>query len=139
VCYLLAQERLLFTGDHVLEGVSPVILAPDGDMSAYLESLDKLLPLDFARIAPGHGGILEDGKRTVAALRMHRLAREGKILRALARVGPAPLEQLTAEVYDDVSPELHAWAKLTLQAHLLKLVRDERVIDSHGTWQLHDE
>ncbi len=42
VCYLLARERLLFTGDHVLEGVSPVILPPDGDMSAYFHSLDKL-------------------------------------------------------------------------------------------------
>jgi glyoxylase-like metal-dependent hydrolase (beta-lactamase superfamily II) len=57
VCYLLESERLLFTGDHVLEGVSPVILPPDGDMSAYLHSLDKLQSHDFEHIAPGHGGV----------------------------------------------------------------------------------
>src|ERR1700736_5958488 len=63
VCYLLERERLLFTGDHVPEGVSPVILPPDGDMSAYLHSLDKLQSQDFERIAPGHGGVMERGDR----------------------------------------------------------------------------
>src|ERR1700735_2282310 len=61
VCYLLEQQRLLFTGDHVLEGVSPVILPPDGDMTAYMQSLEKLRSLDFERIAPGHGGVMERG------------------------------------------------------------------------------
>jgi len=139
VCYLHAGERLLLTGDHVLEGVSPVILAPDGDMAAYLDSLDKLAPHEFERIAPGHGGILDDGKRALAALKVHRLAREAKILRSMENIGPASLEQLTAPVYDDVSVELHAWAKLTLEAHLIKLVRDGRVIDSGGIWQLRGE
>jgi glyoxylase-like metal-dependent hydrolase (beta-lactamase superfamily II) len=139
LCYLHEGERLLFTGDHVLEGASPVILAPDGDMTAYLESLDKLGALAFDRIAPGHGGILERGKRAVAALRVHRLAREGKILRALSGKAPAALEGLTAAVYDDVSPDLHAWAKLTLEAHLIKLVRDGRVILADGRWQLRGE
>jgi glyoxylase-like metal-dependent hydrolase (beta-lactamase superfamily II) len=55
VCYLLQSERLLFTGDHVLGGVTPVILPPDGDMAKYLNSLDKLAGHDFERIAPGHG------------------------------------------------------------------------------------
>ncbi len=63
VCYLLESERLLFTGDHVLEGVSPVILPPDGDMSAYLHSLDKLRVWDFERIAPGHGEVMERARR----------------------------------------------------------------------------
>ena len=84
VCYLLERERLLFTGDHVLEGVSPVILPPDGDMAAYLHSLDKLLAYDFERIAPGHGDVMERGKEVLEALRAHRLAREDKVLRTLA-------------------------------------------------------
>src|SRR3984885_1697389 len=62
VCYLLEGEGLLFTGDHVLEGVSPVILPPDGDMAAYLHSLEKLRTHDFERIAPGHGSVMERGK-----------------------------------------------------------------------------
>jgi glyoxylase-like metal-dependent hydrolase (beta-lactamase superfamily II) len=69
VCYLLAGERLLLTGDHVLQGVSPVILPPDGDMSAYMNSLEKLFAQDFERIAPGHGELIGDAKQALRALR----------------------------------------------------------------------
>ena len=127
VCYLAAGERLLFTGDHVLEGVSPVILPPDGDMMDYMESLKKLEACDFERIAPGHGAVLPRGKRMLALLRAHRLGREDKVVTKLAILGPATLDRLTAAVYDDVPAERHPWAKLTLEAHLIKLVRDGRV------------
>lgn len=136
VCYLLANERLLFTGDHVLEGVSPVILAPDGDMSAYMNSLEKLKVYDFECIAPGHGAVMERGKRVLELLRAHRLAREDKVLRSMATIGAATLDQLTPAVYDDVPPERHPWAKLTLEAHLIKLARDGRVIDNEGSWRI---
>jgi glyoxylase-like metal-dependent hydrolase (beta-lactamase superfamily II) len=136
VCYLLERERLLFTGDHVLEGVSPVILPPDGDMSAYLQSLDRLASYDFERIAPGHGGVMERGKEILAALRAHRLAREAKALRALERLGAATLDELTPAVYDDVAVERHRWARLTLQAHLIKLAREGRAIEADGRWRL---
>src|SRR5229473_7554345 len=65
VCYFLARERLLITGDHVLEGVSPVILPPDGDMAAYLDSIDKLFAYDFEKIAPGHGDLMDQGKQVL--------------------------------------------------------------------------
>jgi glyoxylase-like metal-dependent hydrolase (beta-lactamase superfamily II) len=136
VCYLLQSERLLFTGDHVLEGVSPVILPPDGDMSAYLHSLDKLQSLEFDRIAPGHGGVMERGKEVVAALRAHRLAREEKVLRCLRRLDGATLDQLVPAVYDDVAADRHLWARLTLQAHLIKLARESQVYESGGIWRL---
>jgi glyoxylase-like metal-dependent hydrolase (beta-lactamase superfamily II) len=136
VCYLLERERLLFTGDHVLEGVSPVILAPDGDMSAYLHSLDKLTAYDFERIAPGHGGLMQRGKEVLAALRAHRLAREEKIVRSLERLGGANLDELTPSVYDDVGVERHRWARLTLEAHLIKLARDRRAGERDGVWRL---
>jgi glyoxylase-like metal-dependent hydrolase (beta-lactamase superfamily II) len=135
VCYLLERERLLFTGDHVLEGVSPVILPPDGDMAAYLHSLDKLKAYDFDRIAPGHGGVMDRGKRVLELLRAHRLAREAKVLRSLDAIGPATLEALTPAVYDDVGPERHRWARLTLEAHLIKLAREGRVEQIDGLWQ----
>jgi glyoxylase-like metal-dependent hydrolase (beta-lactamase superfamily II) len=134
VCYLLERERLLFTGDHVLGGVSPVILHPDGDMGAYLASLEKLATLDFERIAPGHGAVLPAGKRVLAALRAHRLAREAKVLAALG-AGPAALDELTTRVYDDVPVERHPWARLTLEAHLIKLERERRVLRSGERWQ----
>ena len=136
LCYLLERERLLFTGDHVLEGVSPVILAPDGDMSAYLSSLDKLQSHDFERIAPGHGGVMERGKEVLTALRAHRLAREEKVLGGLHRLGAATLDGLMAVVYDDVAVERHRWARLTLEAHLIKLAREQRAGERDGLWRL---
>jgi glyoxylase-like metal-dependent hydrolase (beta-lactamase superfamily II) len=136
VCYLLENERLLFTGDHVLEGVSPVILPPDGDMSAYMDSLGKLGAYAFERIAPGHGGVMPDGKRVLTDLRAHRLAREDKVLAKMANSGTATLDGLTAAVYDDVPPERHPWAKLTLEAHLIKLARDGRVILHEDGWRI---
>ncbi len=135
LCYLLERERLLFTGDHVLEGVSPVILPPDGDMSAYLDSLDKLAHCDFERIAPGHGSVLDGGKRMLAWLREHRLARERQVLQHLARA-PATLDELTPAVYADVPADRHSWAKLTLEAHLIKLARDGRAVLCEGRWRI---
>jgi glyoxylase-like metal-dependent hydrolase (beta-lactamase superfamily II) len=136
VCYLLERERLLFTGDHVLEGVSPVILPPDGDMSSYLHSLEKLQAREFDRIAPGHGGVIEHGKDILTALHAHRLAREEKVVRGLRRLTAATLDALTPAVYDDVAVERHRWARLTLEAHLIKLARERRVSERDGLWRL---
>lgn len=135
VCYLLEGERLLFTGDHVLEGVTPVILPPDGDMSAYLQSLGKLESRDFERIAPGHGAVIGHGKEVLRALRRHRLAREAKVLRCLHGLNAATLDELTPVVYDDVPADRHRWARLTLEAHLIKLARESRVSQSDGRWR----
>jgi glyoxylase-like metal-dependent hydrolase (beta-lactamase superfamily II) len=125
----------LFTGDHVLQGVSPVILPPDGDMGAYLDSLRKLPVHDFDRIAPGHGDIVPDPAEALRSLIAHRLAREAKVMRALEVSGEATVEALTPVVYDDVSAERHAWAQLTLRAHLIKLARDGRARERDGRWQ----
>ena len=135
VCYLLEGERLLFTGDHVLQGVTPVILPPDGDMSAYLNSIGKLQALEFQRIAPGHGEVIENGKENLAALRAHRLARESKVLRSLSKLPGATLDELTPVVYDDVPADRHRWARLTLEAHLIKLARENRASECGGRWQ----
>lgn len=135
VCYLLDSERLLFTGDHVLEGVSPVILPPDGDMAAYMHSLQKLHAYDFDRIAPGHGGVMERGKYVLDSLRAHRLAREEKVLRSLRHLSAATLDELTPVVYDDVAADRHRWARLTLEAHLIKLAAERRAGEIDGVWR----
>jgi glyoxylase-like metal-dependent hydrolase (beta-lactamase superfamily II) len=135
VCYLLERERLLFTGDHVLEGVSPVILPPDGDMGAYIASIDKLAALDFDRIAPGHGDVMQKAKRVLTALRAHRIFREDKVLRRLAGMQDATIAALTPLVYDDVPADRHVWARLTLEAHLIKLLREGRVAEHDGNWR----
>jgi glyoxylase-like metal-dependent hydrolase (beta-lactamase superfamily II) len=143
VCYLLEAERLLFTGDHVLGGVSPVILPPDGEMAAYMNSLDKLAAYDFERIAPGHGDVMEHGKQVLKMLYAHRMAREDKVLRCLGgdtgdtgAAGAPTIDSLTPAVYDDVPVERHPWAKLTLEAHLIKLLREGRVTEHNGVWRV---
>ena len=138
VCYLLERERMLFTGDHVLDGVSPVILPPDGDMAAYLRSLDKLRAYGFERIAPGHGEVLEHGPQIVALLHAHRIARENKVLRCLRATGAVTLDGLTPLVYDDVGVERHRWARLTLEAHLIKLAGEGRVGETNELWRVID-
>jgi glyoxylase-like metal-dependent hydrolase (beta-lactamase superfamily II) len=136
VCYLLEAGRLLFTGDHVLADVSPVILPPDGDMTAYLDSLAKLSCYDFEHIAPGHGGLLASGRRVVQRLQSHRYERERKVLDRLAELGPVGLDALTPAVYDDVPADRHVWARLTLEAHLIKLRREGRVALHEASWRL---
>ena len=137
VCYLDPRQRLLFTGDHVLGGVSPVILPPDGEMAAYLGSLEKLRSYAFERIAPGHGDVLERGKRVIDLLYAHRMARESKVLRCIGE--GATLDELTPTVYDDVSAERHEWAKLTLRAHLIKLEREGRISERAGVFRIERE
>jgi glyoxylase-like metal-dependent hydrolase (beta-lactamase superfamily II) len=136
VCYFLARERLLITGDHVLEGVSPVILPPDGNMADYLNSIDKLFAYDFEKIAPGHGDLMDQGKKVLEGLRAHRLAREDKVLRNLGKLRDASLDALIPVVYDDVPADRHQWARLTLQAHLIKLAQEGRVDELNGIWRL---
>lgn len=133
LCFLLEEERMLFTGDHIIQGSTVVIDPPDGDMGAYLQSLESLLrePLDF--LAPGHGTLIPRPHEAIRGLIQHRLRREAKVLRALPSQHPADLPTLVRSVYDDVPAHLHALAERSLLAHLLKLEaegRARRVTDS---------
>ena len=134
LCYLLEETRMLFTGDHVMQGSTVVINPPDGDMRAYLASLEKLLGEDIAIIAPGHGYLVGAPHKEVRRLVAHRLAREAKVAAALGRRSGATLEELVTEVYDDVSPKLHPVAMRSLSAHLDKLVAEGRVRQASGRY-----
>jgi glyoxylase-like metal-dependent hydrolase (beta-lactamase superfamily II)/8-oxo-dGTP pyrophosphatase MutT (NUDIX family) len=139
LCYLLEETRMLFTGDHVMQGSTVVINPPDGDMRAYLASLDKLLGEDIAIIAPGHGYLIGAPHKEVRRLVAHRLAREAKVAAALGRRGEATLEELVTDVYDDVSPKLHPVALRSLSAHLDKLVAEGRARQAAGRYILGTE
>ncbi|MGE5639905.1 MAG: MBL fold metallo-hydrolase [Clostridia bacterium] len=128
LCYLLEQTKMLFTGDHVMQGSTVVINPPDGDMRAYLASLEGLLAEDIAILAPGHGYLIGAPHKEVRRLIAHRLAREAKVREALRRAGPAPLERLLPLAYDDVPERMHRWAARSLTAHLDKLVADGTVV-----------
>jgi glyoxylase-like metal-dependent hydrolase (beta-lactamase superfamily II)/8-oxo-dGTP pyrophosphatase MutT (NUDIX family) len=127
LCYLLEETRMLFTGDHVMQGSTVVINPPDGDMRAYLASLEALLAEDIAIIAPGHGYLVGAPHREVRRLIAHRLAREAKVRSVLGAIGPASLDQMLPRVYDDVPERMHRWAARSLTAHLAKLVAEGTV------------
>lgn len=135
VCWLLEGDGLLFTGDHILEGVTPVILVPDGDLAAYLEALERLRRYPLRAIAPGHGRLIEDPVGEIDRVIAHRLAREAKVLAALAAHGPATLDELLAPVYADVPADRHALARMTLEAQLIKLEREGRAARDGGAWR----
>ena len=136
LCYLLVREKLLFTGDHIMQGSTVVISPPDGDMLAYLHSLEALLALDLKRIAPGHGHPIEKPHDEVRRLIAHRMQREQKIIGAFDTNNPATLDELVAIVYDDTPQRLHQAARRSLHAHLLKLEREGRVWQQGERWKL---
>ena len=128
LCYLLDEERMLFTGDHVMQVSTVVINPPDGDMGAYLRSLRELMALDLDWLAPGHGFLMPQPRRAMEQIVAHRLKREAKVLQAFGSRQPVSMDQLLATVYDDVPPKLHAIARRSLTAHLLKLRDDGRLV-----------
>ena len=136
LCYLLEQTRMLFTGDHVMQGSTVVINPPDGDMRAYLRSLELLLKEDVAILAPGHGYLIGEPHHEVRRLVQHRLKREGKVRDAIARLGEPTLEEMLPLVYDDVPARLHGWAARSLTAHLQKLVADGAARARDGRYSL---
>jgi glyoxylase-like metal-dependent hydrolase (beta-lactamase superfamily II) len=135
VCYLLEDEGLLLSGDHILDGVTPVILAPDGDMGAYLRSLERLKQYPIRAIAPGHGRVMDDPIGVIDKVIAHRGRREAKVLAVLDTLGRARIGDLPARVYDDVRPELLPIARLTLEAHLIKLTREGRAAHAGDEWR----
>lgn len=136
ICFLLEQEQLLFTGDHVLQGTTSVILPPDGDMAAYLGALRRLLGMPLEALAPGHGEIMPDPHGEIERLIAHRLSREEKVVTKLAGLSPVTLDDLVLAVYDDVAAQLIPWAKKTLLAHLIKLEQDGRVSCADTLWHI---
>ena len=135
LCYLLEGARLLFTGDHVMQGSTVVISPPDGDMAAYFRSLELLLEMDIASIAPGHGHVIPSPHEEVRKIIAHRRQRERKVLDAFSRRNPATLDELVPLVYDDVSPRLHPAARRSLHAHLIKLAGEARVTETVDGWK----
>jgi glyoxylase-like metal-dependent hydrolase (beta-lactamase superfamily II) len=129
LCFELVGDGLLFSGDHVMQGSTVVIAPPDGDMTLYLESLDRVRRLGLRRIAPGHGQIIDDPAAVLDEYLRHRLAREAAIAAQVARVDrdhPVSIEQLVEIIYTDVPDQLHPIARYSVWAHLRKLAAERR-------------
>ncbi len=118
ICYRHVGLRWLFTGDHIINGSTVVIDPPDGNMSDYLRSLERLAQLGCAAIAPGHGDVIHEPAKAIEDLIRHRLRREAKAAAAVAASPGAALHELVKVVYSDVNPSLHPLAARSLLAHL---------------------
>jgi glyoxylase-like metal-dependent hydrolase (beta-lactamase superfamily II) len=107
-------------------GSTVVIAPPDGDMAAYLESLERLLEFTppISLIAPGHGPLLPEPLRVIQGYIDHRLAREAAIVASLDARGDARIEEIVSDVYTDVPEALHPIARFSVWAHLRKLAAD---------------
>ncbi len=111
----------LFSGDHVMGWATSMISPPEGNLTAFMASLEKLTGRSERTYLPGHGDVVEDGLSIVAHLITHRKGREAQVQDALAE-GPATIAELTARIYRDVDPSLHGAAARNVLAHLIDLV-----------------
>ena len=121
LCFALPQVRALFSADHVMAWATSFIGPPDGAMSEFMASLDKLRERDEALYWPGHGGPVKEPQRMVRALAHHRRQREASILNRLA-AGDRTVQAIVPAIYQGLKPALRGAAGLSVFAHLEDLV-----------------
>ena len=121
LAFVLPEEKALFSGDHVMAWSTTVVAPPDGSMSAFMASLDKLRGREETLYWPGHGGPVQEPQRFVRALIHHRRQREASILNRL-RAGDRTIPQIVAAIYQGLNPALVGAAGLSVFAHLEDLV-----------------
>jgi glyoxylase-like metal-dependent hydrolase (beta-lactamase superfamily II) len=136
LCYALEAERALFTGDHVMGWSTTVVSPPDGDMTAYLASLEKLMARDDHIYYPAHGHAIEEPLRLVRGTLGHRRMREGQILRQLERNGAMTIAALVGAMYAAIDPRLHGAAGRSVLAHLIDLERRGLVASAGEGWRV---
>jgi recombination protein RecT len=125
LCLALVEDGLLVSGDHILNGSTTIVDPPDGNMTAYLDSLDRLSAacgeygIEF--ILPAHGHVLGFAKAAIGHLKAHRLKREAKIAAAMKTKPQGTMQEWVELAYDDVSPRLWPVAARSLQAHVERL------------------
>jgi glyoxylase-like metal-dependent hydrolase (beta-lactamase superfamily II) len=125
LCYALAEEKVLFTGDHVMGWSTSVIAPPDGSLGDYMRSLDKLLKRDDALYWPTHGPSIPDPKPFVQAFVEHRNARTEAILKRLA-AGDSEIPAIVSAVYVGLPANLHKAAGHSVLAHMIELIATGR-------------
>ncbi|CAN7631630.1 MBL fold metallo-hydrolase [Variovorax sp. LjRoot290] len=125
LCLVLEEDGLLFSGDHVLNGSTTVVDPPDGNMNAYLDSLDRLDALcaegEVRFILPAHGYVLGEARAAIAYLKAHRLKREAKIAAAMQRLPQGTPEDWLPLAYDDVPERMWPVAARSLAAHVERI------------------
>lgn len=124
--FLIPEDGAVFTGDLILGRGSSMVTYPEGDVAAYLRSLDRLAALQPRTLFPGHWDPVTDAMGKIDEYRRHRLEREAQVL-AEVRLGRGTAPELTRRVYGELDEKLTVAAEMTLRAHLRKLVDDGAV------------
>ena len=140
LCFLIKDLNCLITGDHIMDGSTVVIAPPDGCMSGYIQSLKKLINYEINYLAPGHGEYMYEPYTVIKSIIEHRLKREEKVLDRLRKNNESKIEDLVLSVYDDVDSRLHPIALLSLEAHLIKLKNDQKIMfcEDSSLWKSQD-
>jgi glyoxylase-like metal-dependent hydrolase (beta-lactamase superfamily II) len=133
LCFTLIEANALFSGDHVMGWSTTIVSPPDGDMAAYMASLGKLLEREEAVYYPAHGPAVEEPRKLVRGLLLHRRQREAQIIAQLAE-GPLRISDMVSQMYRDVDPALHPAAAQSVLAHLLDLEAQGRVRRDGDDW-----
>jgi glyoxylase-like metal-dependent hydrolase (beta-lactamase superfamily II) len=131
----VAGTPVLFTGDHIMGWNSTLVPVPDGSMSDYLHSLEKVLGLAYQHYLPAHGGPITDGPAYARALLGHREMRNAQVVQAV-EAGATNLAELQKRIYPKLAPPLHAAARMTLKAHVEYLADNGRIGAEAGLFGL---
>lgn len=132
-CFYESKDQILFTGDHILGRGTTVIPPPDGDMALYIQSLERLLELKIRLLLPGHGPTINEPYGKIREYIDHRLMREKEVIRAL-QDGHSTIASMVEAIYTDTPTALHSVAELSVEAHLIKLLKEGRVRNEGGRY-----
>ena len=136
LCFALAESGVLFSGDHVMGWSTTVVAPPDGDMAAYMASLERLMAREQDRVyLPAHGEPIENPRRFVRGLIGHRKQREGQILRLL-RADVHAVPDMVQRMYVGLDPMLTGAAGRSVLAHLIDLRDRGLVIEEGDIWTM---
>lgn len=134
LAFALSETDALFSGDHVMGWATTIVSPPDGDMAAYMASLERLLARKDRIYYPGHGGAVETPHRLVRGMLGHRKSREGQILRLLGE-GPSAVSAMVARMYAGLDHRLLPAAERSVLAHLIDL-RNRGLVQEGATWSI---
>lgn len=135
LCFALRESGALFTGDHVMKWSTSVVSPPDGDMSDYLASLQKLYERDDRIYYPAHGPAVENPRQLVRGMIGHRRQRERQIV-TLLEGGEGHIPNMVAAMYKGLDPRLIGAAGRSVLAHLIDLQNQGRVAAQGDGWRL---
>ncbi|MEH3092779.1 MAG: MBL fold metallo-hydrolase [Agrobacterium cavarae] len=128
--FALDRDGVVFSADHVMAWATTIVAPPDGAMSDYMASLDRLLERDDRLFLPGHGGPVNDPAAFMRGLRTHRRMREKAVLTRI-NAGDRTIAEMVKVIYRSTDPRLHGAAALSVLAHIEDLI-EKGLIETDG-------